>query len=104
MSALSPKRKAPKEGKALRIVEWQSYRVCELETGSMEVYENDSLVTPAKPALRQIATELGLAIVNGNGNPYNTRQLGTCRRPEKIAAACRQGCDRAAGAQPCRPW
>ena len=77
LAALSPKRKTPKEGKALRIVEWQSYRISELETGSIEVHENESVVTPAKPALRHIASELGLAIVNGSGNPYNTRQLGT---------------------------
>jgi len=38
---------------------------------------NDELVTPSKPYLRDIAKGLGVSILNGNGNPFNTRQLGS---------------------------
>lgn len=31
----------------------------------------------AKPALRDLATSLGVSLVNNNGNPRNTRQLGS---------------------------
>jgi hypothetical protein len=30
-----------------------------------------------KPVLRELATSLNIGLLNSNGNPYNTRQLGT---------------------------
>ena len=56
---------------------WQGYKIVELENGSIEVFCNEELVSPSKPYLREIAKKLGLSILNGNGNPLNTRQLGS---------------------------
>lgn len=43
----------------------------------MAVSCNGAVLPQAKPALREIAAELGVPLVNGNGNPANTRQLGS---------------------------
>ncbi|WP_441295114.1 DUF6998 domain-containing protein [Pseudoalteromonas distincta] len=56
---------------------WNNYKLVELENGTIEVFLNEELVTPSKPYLRDIAKELGISILNGNGNPFNTRQLGS---------------------------
>ncbi|MBB1350961.1 MULTISPECIES: DUF6998 domain-containing protein [unclassified Pseudoalteromonas] len=56
---------------------WNNYKLVELESGTIEVFLNDELVTPSKRYLRDIAKELGVSILNGNGNPFNTRQLGS---------------------------
>lgn len=56
---------------------WNNYKLVELENGTIEVFLNDELVAPSKPYLRDIAKELGISILNGNGNPFNTRQLGS---------------------------
>ncbi len=48
----------------------------ELQTGTIEVLVNGIAVT-AMPELRKIASELNIGVLNGAGNPYNTRQLGT---------------------------
>ncbi|MGR3983341.1 DUF6998 domain-containing protein [Pseudoalteromonas sp. 1181_04] len=56
---------------------WRNYKLIELENGTIEVFLNDGLVTPSKPYLRDIAKELGISILNSNGNPFNTRQLGS---------------------------
>ena len=56
---------------------WNNYKLVELENGTIEVFLNDELVTPSKPYLRDIAKELGISILNGNGNPFNTGQLGS---------------------------
>lgn len=58
-------------------VTWRDFQLVELENGSIEVWLHGSLVSPTKPQLRKIAKELGLSILNGNGNAYNTRQLGS---------------------------
>lgn len=56
---------------------WRNYKLIELENGTIEIFLNDELVTPSKPYLRDIAKELGISILNSNGNPFNTRQLGS---------------------------
>ena len=56
---------------------WHNYKIVELENGSIEVFCNEELVSPSKPYLREISKKLGLSILNGNGNPLNTRQLGS---------------------------
>lgn len=56
---------------------WNNYKLVELENGTIEVLLNDVLVTPSKPYLRDIAKELGVSTLNSNGNPFNTRQLGS---------------------------
>ena len=55
---------------------WNNYKLVELENGTIEVFLNHELVTPIKPYLRDIAKELGISILNSNGNPFNIRELG----------------------------
>ncbi|SJZ34433.1 hypothetical protein SAMN02745126_00526 [Enhydrobacter aerosaccus] len=53
-----------------------SRRVIQYENGSIAV-EVDGVRAPvAKPVLREIAAELHLSLLNGNGNKLTTRQLG----------------------------
>jgi hypothetical protein len=54
----------------------QGYVVKELETGSIEVLNDDVRIVPAKPVLRKLAVDLGVSLLNANGNPRNTRELG----------------------------
>ena len=46
------------------------------ENGTIEVLTNGIPEAMAKPALRKLCTELGISIINGNGNAKNTRTLG----------------------------
>jgi len=41
------------------------------------VERNGTPVTPAKPALREVAYALNISLINSNGNPLNTRQLSS---------------------------
>lgn len=59
------------------VVEFKGYTVRELENGTIEVEKLGQLVVPAKPALRQLAMDLNIPIVNGSGNALNTRALGS---------------------------
>lgn len=59
------------------VVEFGPYTVRELESGSIEVRRDGKEVKPTKPALRELASELNLGLLNPNGNPLNTRQLGS---------------------------
>lgn len=61
----------------LRTVRYKQYVIAELESGTIEVLDNEELVSPAKPVLKALASELHLSPLNGSGNPYNTRQLGS---------------------------
>lgn len=51
--------------------------VRELESGTIEVWRGSEQVIPAKPVLRDVAAALNVSIVNGQGNPLTTRQLGS---------------------------
>lgn len=52
------------------------YIIREYESGTIIVLKDEVIESTAKPILRMIAKELGVAILNSNGNPMNTRQLG----------------------------
>ena len=56
---------------------FQGYTIRELETRSIEVEHDDEKITPVMPVLRELAKQLNIGLVNSNGNPLNTRQLGT---------------------------
>lgn len=56
---------------------YHDYLIKELESGNIEVYERERKHEVVKPILRKVVVEMSIPIVNGNGNPYNTRQLGT---------------------------
>jgi hypothetical protein len=53
------------------------YRIIELENGTLGLFITNSLATRSKPHLREIAKNLGVSILNSNGNLFNTRQLGS---------------------------
>jgi len=63
--------------KEVRSAAFEGFVVTELESGTIDVRELGTLVVPAKPALRTLAGKLGLSLLNGRGNPFNTRQLGS---------------------------
>ena len=56
---------------------YQGYSIKELESGSILVIKGKQVIQPAKPILRTLSTTLGLPLLNSNGNPMNTRQLGS---------------------------
>ena len=58
-------------------VSYKGYMIRELESGTIEIECNGQPVSPVKPALREIASLLNVGLLNGNGNAFNTRQLGT---------------------------
>jgi len=72
------KRTRPRaEIKTTNEVIFRDYTVRELESGTIEVEKDGKLVSPVKPVLRELALQLNISLVNGNGNPFNTRQLGS---------------------------
>lgn len=52
------------------------YTIRELENGSIEAEVNGKPAVPVKSALRELAKELNIGLLNGSGNLHNTRQLG----------------------------
>jgi hypothetical protein len=60
-----------------REVAFEGYVLRELVSGSIEVLKDGAVILPAKPMLRQLASRFGVALLNANGNPRNTRQLGS---------------------------
>lgn len=77
MSKLVGKTKARLNIPTVTSANFGDYYINELENGSIEVTQDGSSITPVKPVLRDIASKLNLPTVNGNGNNYNTRQLGS---------------------------
>ncbi len=61
----------------LKVATFKGYTIQELESGSIEVIADGKKVDVVRPVLREIAEAIGVALFNSNGNPYNTRQLGT---------------------------
>lgn len=49
----------------------------ELESGAIRIESQGAPVTPAMPIIRDLAQTLGIPVLNANGNPINTRQLGS---------------------------
>lgn len=62
--------------RAINEVCFDGAMIRELETGKIIVERDGETVSPAKPELRRFAAMLGIDILNENGNPRNTRQLG----------------------------
>ena len=56
---------------------FDGYTVKSLENGTILVFKGNEPVVPARPSLGKMAAQLGVSVVNSNGNPYNTRQLGS---------------------------
>mmetsp|Transcript_4408 Transcript_4408/g.7960 ORF Transcript_4408/g.7960 Transcript_4408/m.7960 type:complete len:233 (+) Transcript_4408:78-776(+) len=66
-----------REPKAQSAIEVDGYTITVLESGSILVASGAKQINPAKPVLRILATDYGVDLLNGTGNPKNTRQLGT---------------------------
>lgn len=77
LSRLAKKSKPRSEIKTTNEVTYRGHTIKELESGSIEVLKGIVIVSPAKPVLRELAAQLNIPLLNANGNPLNTRQLGT---------------------------
>lgn len=55
----------------------EPFTIHELENGTIEILRNGEVISPAKPILRELAAKFSIGLLNSNGNPYNTRQLGS---------------------------
>ena len=78
--SLSKLTNTPKERADIPVIKTAksgSYTLHELENGTIEVTDDGELISPAKPVLRELAKQFNINILNGNGNPHNTRQLGS---------------------------
>lgn len=77
VNCLQNKEKPNRDMVKVQSVSVNDYLITELENGSIEIYRDNQSITPVKPILRELATEANISLLNGNGNPYNTRQLGS---------------------------
>ena len=77
LSKLISTEKPKSDISVLNSVQVSAYTVRELENGTIEILKDNELVFPAKPVLRELAMQLNISILNGAGNPMNTRQLGS---------------------------
>jgi hypothetical protein len=77
MSKLLTPKPIKSDIKVIKTAFFPPYKIEELETGTIIVYRDSLQLLTAKPALRELAGKLGINIINNNGNPLNTRQLGT---------------------------
>lgn len=77
LSKLMQKPRQERTAIKVRESHWADYVIIELENGTIEITQNNKQVIPVLPKLKEIAIELGISTLNSNGNPYNTRQLGS---------------------------
>jgi hypothetical protein len=77
LSKLVKQSKPRSEIKATNEVRFRGYVVRELESGTIDLERDGTLITPVLPALKELANQLNIPILNANGNPFNTRQLGS---------------------------
>lgn len=69
----------------LRETKYKNYVIQEAESGSIYITKNSKHVSPVRPLVRKIASEIGVDVMNANGNFKNTRQLGA-----QVAKAIRE--------------
>jgi len=77
LSKLIKPQKSREEIPEARRVNYEEYQLVELANGTVEIWKSGVSLSPVKPILRSIANKIGVGILNGNGNPFNTRQLGS---------------------------
>lgn len=77
LSRLMKKSKPRNEIKATNEVRFETYVIRELESGTIELECDGVMVTPVLPELKTLARQLNVPLLNSNGNPFNTRQLGS---------------------------
>jgi phage antirepressor YoqD-like protein len=61
----------------IKVAKYEMFEIEELENGTITVKCNGDIVTPSKPTLRELTLKFNMSLLNGNGNPFNTRQLGS---------------------------
>jgi len=76
LSKLTQAKKSREDISSVKEVEFEGYIIRELETGTIELERDGTLLSPVKPVLRKLAKILNVGLINGNGNFLNTRQLG----------------------------
>jgi 5-methylcytosine-specific restriction protein B len=59
-----------------REVIFEGFTVRQLESGTIEILDGETMLMPVKPKLREMAESLAISMLNGQGKEYNTRQLG----------------------------
>ncbi len=59
-----------------RQVFFMGHTVRQLESGTIELLNGEEIITPVMPKLKEMAESLSIGILNGQDQPYNTRQLG----------------------------
>ena len=77
MSRLVKKTKPRSEIRATKEVRFGGYLLRELESGTIEVERERAPVSPVYPVLKDLARLISVSVLNSNGNPFNTRQLGS---------------------------
>lgn len=77
LSKLAPPPKERADIPVIRTAHSAPYTIQELENGTIEVNKSGELISPAKPVLRELAARFNISLLNSNGNPHNTRQLGS---------------------------
>lgn len=77
LARLIKKPKARADIKSVKEAPFREFIIRELENGSIEAERGGKLLIPVKPALRELALQLNIGLLNSNGNPHNTRQLGS---------------------------
>jgi len=68
--------KAPRDLKVIDSAFHSYFEIRQLENSTILTFDRGAAVSPAKPLLRRIAHEVGVDVLNRNGNPKNTRSLG----------------------------
>ena len=77
LSRLMRKAKPRSELETVTEVEFRGCVVRELESGTIELLRDGAVVSPVLPTLKELALALNVPLLNANGNPFNTRQLGS---------------------------
>ncbi|MBL7005270.1 MAG: hypothetical protein ISR69_14725 [Gammaproteobacteria bacterium] len=78
--ALSKLTRKPKEHNDIAVIKTAisaPYTINELENGTIVVEADGEVINPSKPVLRDLAIKFNIGLLNSNGNPFNTRQLGS---------------------------
>jgi hypothetical protein len=76
LSKISKNTTVKQDIRIIKEVQFEGVIIRELETGTIEVEQDGLMIMPAKPKLRELAKSLNINLLNSNGNPFNTRQLG----------------------------
>ena len=77
LSRLINKTKERSDIPVIKAVTHEQYTIQELENGTIEIEANGEAVSPAMPVLRELSAKFNVGLLNNNGNPRNTRQLGS---------------------------